>query len=181
MDERELVEKAKTNKEYFAKLYEAYFERIYSYIYYRTFNKQTTEDLTSETFFKVLKNIDRYKYKENVPFSSWIFKIAQNVVNDYYRKKKDCINIDDLQMIQSVKTPEEDFLEKVEKSKLKDALSKLTKDQQEVVILRYAADLKLTEIAKLKNKSDVAIRGLFFRAVHSLKEMLLKEVMDDER
>lgn len=180
MDERELVEKAKKEKRYFERIYELYFEKIYAYIYYKTFNRQVAEDLTSETFFKILRNLDKYTYKENCSFSAWVFKIAQNVVNDYYRSKKDHLNIENIIYTPDLRTPEEELIDKFEKKSLKEAISKLTKDQQEVVILRYGADLKLNEIAKIKNKSDVAIRALFFRAIHSLREMLLKEVREDE-
>lgn len=180
MDERELVEKAKKDKKYFEKLYEMYFDRIYSYIYYRTFNHPLTEDLTSETFMKVLRSLDRFEWKENGSFSAWIFRIAQNVVNDYYRSKKEFVDIEKISDSSWLRNPEEELLDKVEKDIIKSALSKLTKDQQEVVILRYSANMKFHEIAKVKNKSDVAVRALFFRAIHSLKEMLLKEVHESE-
>jgi RNA polymerase sigma-70 factor (ECF subfamily) len=180
MDERELVEKAKKDKKYFEKLYEMYFDKIYSYIYYRTFNHPLTEDLTSETFMKVLRSLDRFEWKENGSFSAWIFRIAQNVVNDYYRSKKEFVDIEKISDSSWLRNPEEELLDKVEKDIIKSALSKLTKDQQEVVILRYSANMKFHEIAKVKNKSDVAVRALFFRAIHSLKEMLLKEVHESE-
>ena len=180
MDERELVEKAKKDKKYFEILYEMYFDKIYSYIYYRTFNHPITEDLTSETFMKVLRSLDRFEWKENGSFSAWIFRIAQNVVNDYYRSKKEFVDIEKISDSSWLRNPEEELLDKVEKDIIKSALSKLTKDQQEVVILRYSANMKFHEIAKVKNKSDVAVRALFFRAIHSLKEMLLKEVHESE-
>lgn len=99
MDERELVEKAKKDKKYFEKLYEMYFDKIYSYIYYRTFNHLITEDLTSETFIKVLRSLDRFEWKENGSFSAWIFRIAQNVVNDYYRNKKNLLILKKFQTV----------------------------------------------------------------------------------
>jgi len=101
-------------------------------------------------------------------------------VNDYYRAKKEYVDIEKIANHSSIKTPEDEVFDKIEKDTLKKALSKLTKDQQEVVILRYGANMKLNEIAKMKNKSDVAIRALLFRAIHSLKEMLLKEVHESE-
>uniref|UniRef100_A0A7C5Z4S4 Sigma-70 family RNA polymerase sigma factor n=1 Tax=Caldicellulosiruptor owensensis TaxID=55205 RepID=A0A7C5Z4S4_9FIRM len=180
MDERELVERAKKDKKYFGILYEMYFEKIYTYIYYRTFNHPITEDLTSETFMKVLKSLDKFKWKDGGSFSAWIFRIAQNVVNDYYRYKKDFVDIEKISDTSWFKNPEETLLDKIDKDIIKNALKKLTKDQQEVVILRYGANMKFHEIAKVKNKSDVAVRALFFRAMHSLKEMLLKEVHESE-
>ncbi|BCS82060.1 sigma-70 family RNA polymerase sigma factor [Anaerocellum diazotrophicum] len=180
MDERELVERAKKDKKYFEKLYEIYFDKIYSYIYYRTFNHLITEDLTSETFMKVLRSLDRFEWKANGSFSAWIFRIAQNVVNDYYRSKKEFVDIEKISDSSWLKNPEDELLDKIEKDEIKNALKRLTKDQQEVVILRYGANMKFNEIAKIKNKSDVAVRALFFRAMHSLKEMLLKEVHESE-
>jgi len=175
-----LVERAKKDKKYFEKLYEMYFDKIYSYIYYKTFNHPIAEDLTSETFMKVLRSLDRFEWKENGSFCAWIFRIAQNIVNDYYRAKKEFIGIEKISGSSVLRNPEDEFLDKVEKDMIKSALKKLTKDQQEVVILRYGANMKFNEIAKVKNKSDVAVRALFFRAMHSLKEMLLKEVHESE-
>ena len=175
-----MVERAKKDKKYFEKLYEMYFDKIYSYIYYKTFNHPIAEDLTSETFMKVLRSLDRFEWKENGSFCAWIFRIAQNIVNDYYRAKKEFIGIEKISGSSVLRNPEDEFLDKVEKDMIKSALKKLTKDQQEVVILRYGANMKFNEIAKVKNKSDVAVRALFFRAMHSLKEMLLKEVHESE-
>ncbi|MEZ0537943.1 RNA polymerase sigma factor [Caldicellulosiruptoraceae bacterium PP1] len=182
MDEKELVEKAKNDKAAFEQLYEIYFDRIYKYIYHKTFNQHVTEDLTSETFFKILHNINKYTAKDGIPFSAWIFKIASNVVNDYYRKKKNHINIDSLSFeYDHNNQPQDIAIENSQKKILNEALQKLTPEQREVVILRYAGEMKLNEIAKLKNKSDVAIRGLFFRAINSLRDILIKEVQLDEQ
>jgi len=181
MDEKELVKNAKNDKKAFEQLYEIYFDKIYSYIYYKTYNHYITEDLTSETFFKVMRNISKYIEKEDIPFSAWIFKIAQNTVNDYYRKKKVFIELDKIEnSIQHDINVEEQVLKKIDNKKLIEALNKLTEEQREVVILRYGSNLKLNQIAKIKNKSEVAIRGLFFRAVNSLRN-LLKEVCADEQ
>jgi len=91
------------------------------------------------------------------------------------------IKIDEIEMEVVIKREEGYIYYLVpEIDKINMSLSKLTKDQQEVVILRYGANMKLNEIAKMKNKSDVAIRALLFRAIHSLKEMLLKEVHESE-
>jgi RNA polymerase sigma-70 factor (ECF subfamily) len=83
-DEDDLVEAAKTDPEAFGKLYQRYVDKIYSYIYYRTSNREDAEDLTAKTFHRALSHIGRYKHKGR-PFSAWLYRIAHNLVANWHR------------------------------------------------------------------------------------------------
>src|SRR5207245_11491951 len=86
-DERDLVDRAKRNPEAFGALYDRYFAQIYRFAYSRVRDQSLAEDVTSEVFFKALKNIKRYTYTGH-PFSSWLYQIALNALADHYRRQR---------------------------------------------------------------------------------------------
>src|SRR2546423_9720642 len=83
-EERELVERAKLDPDAFGALYDRYFPQIYRFAYSRVRDQSLAEDVTSEVFFKALRNIKRYTYSGH-PFSSWLYQITLNAVADHYR------------------------------------------------------------------------------------------------
>ena len=86
-DEQDVVRRARDgDKESFAELYETYFDKIYRYVAVRIGNKTEAEDMTQQVFVKAYKHVHSYKW-QGVPFSSWLFRIAHNVVVDFYRKE----------------------------------------------------------------------------------------------
>ena len=87
LEEQLLVEKAKTDKEAFVRLYDFYYPKIFGYVFRRTLELERTKDITSETFLKAYLNIGRFQWKK-IPFSSWLFRIATNEMNMADRKKK---------------------------------------------------------------------------------------------
>src|SRR5436189_3707215 len=85
--ENEIVEKSRHDPRAFAELYEKYFDRIYYYLVRHTDDEETAGDLCSQTFVNVLNHLPSYELR-GLPFSAWLYKIATNEVNKYYRKKK---------------------------------------------------------------------------------------------
>ena len=99
-DEESLVQRAQQkDTQAFAQLYEAYFDKIYRYIAMRIRNEMEAEDMTQQVFMKMLQSISSYK-SQGVPFSSWIYRIAHNLVVDYLRQqnKKATVDIEGLQL-----------------------------------------------------------------------------------
>src|SRR5688572_1947314 len=86
-EEYAILERSKKNSRAFSELYEKYFDRIFNFIYRQTDDEDLAADLCSQTFLNVLKNVDRYEFR-GVPFSAWLYKIATNEVNKFYRKRK---------------------------------------------------------------------------------------------
>ena len=80
---------------HFTLLYERYLEKVYRFIYFKTYHRQTAEDLTSLTFMKALEKVGSYDAGKG-RFSSWLYRIAQNTVIDHYRTAKLAANIDDI-------------------------------------------------------------------------------------
>lgn len=86
-EENAMVEAAKQNPERFEPLYNAYYEQIFRYIYQRIDDKETAFDICSQVFLKALTNIHKYEFR-GVPFSSWLYRIAQNEVYEALRQEK---------------------------------------------------------------------------------------------
>src|SRR5579863_9047123 len=85
--EKKLVEQAKHDPIAFGKLYDAYYPKISRYILHRIGNVQEAQDITSEVFYKVMKGLRSFEWR-NISFSSWIYKIATNEITNHYRRKK---------------------------------------------------------------------------------------------
>lgn len=171
-DEQRLVERAKRNPEAFGDLYDSHFDRIYAYIYRKTGDRQAAEDLTSDTFMKALANIQGYRYTGQ-PFVAWLYRIASNLVTDYYRARRPMASLDEgLQMVAPGTTPEEAAVALDDQQAVMRAIQTLSPDQQDVVLMRFSGDMKLKDIATALGKTEGAVKALMFRALGSLKGKL---------
>ena len=113
-EQDKLVEKARLDPEAFGELYDQYYSRIFSYILKRMAWVQVAQDITSEVFFKSLKNIGQYRGQNNITFSSWLYRIATNQINDYFRKNKHkVLSLEDVPQVTDASRPslEDDTLQ----------------------------------------------------------------------
>jgi RNA polymerase sigma-70 factor, ECF subfamily len=170
--EQALVEHAKRDPEAFGELYDVYFDRIYAYIYRKTGDRQAAEDLTSDTFMKALTHLKSYRFTGQ-PFAAWLYRIASNVVTDYFRARKVTAPLDDgVQVASNAPGPEEAALRLDDQQVVARAIQTLSPDQQDVILLRFSAGLKLKEIAGIVGKTEGAVKALMFRALGGLKGKL---------
>jgi RNA polymerase sigma-70 factor, ECF subfamily len=170
-----LVQRAqKLDHEAFAQLYEAYFDKIYRYISFRVHNEMEAEDITQQVFMKVLGSISSYTSR-GVPFSSWIYRIAHNLVVDFVRQqnKKATVDIEGLQLFSKVEDTQTMLEKQVDAEELKKATKRLTQSQQEVLSLRFAGELSIAECARIMGKSEGAIKALQHSAVLALRKALM--------
>jgi DNA-directed RNA polymerase specialized sigma subunit, sigma24 homolog len=89
-EEKELVERARRDPEVFGELYDRYYSQIFGYVLKRVANIEIAQDITSEVFFKALKNLGQFKWR-NISFSFWLYRIASNQITDYFRKNKHAV------------------------------------------------------------------------------------------
>lgn len=173
MDDKTLLEQSKRGDEKaFGALYDKYIRQIYTFVYYKTHHKETAEDLTSETFFKALKSINRADVDK--PFSSWLYKIAQNTVIDHYRSKKNQAHAD-IDDVWDISDDTDIIGEIATKEALQNArkyLSKLGSYQRDIVIMRVWQELSYKEIADILGKNEGAIKVAFSRAVAELRKSM---------
>jgi RNA polymerase sigma-70 factor (ECF subfamily) len=166
------IEKA-VNGDYeaFGELYQENIQKIYNYIYYRTGNKADAEDLTARVFQRALKHIGTYQ-KTDVPFSAWLYRIAHNLVANFYRdtNRKREVPIEE----QEYKLPQPEHLETriIKNEQVENLLTvirKLPADRQLVIILKFVDDMPNMEIAKILDRSEGAIKSLYHRTLLELR------------
>src|SRR5680860_63197 len=172
----------KGEKEAFAEVYDIYSVKIFRFIYLKTSSKETAEDLTSEVFFKLWKYIEMKNEVGNGKlvvkngFSSLIYKIARNLIIDHYRKKKDYLVDIDEEQKDDIVDQNQDILanlnRKQEIEDLKESLSYLKDDYQEILIFRFVEDLSITEIAAITGKKEGAVRVQIHRATKALEKVI---------
>ncbi|TAL20463.1 sigma-70 family RNA polymerase sigma factor [Patescibacteria group bacterium] len=164
--EKEWIEAAKRDRREFARLYDAYADRVYRYLLRRTAHVQRAEDLTQETFLKALAALRHYEWR-GVPFGAWLFRIARNTMLSAASDGQPTVELDET-VEPSVNLP----LQKIETELVWQKTKNLTDEQQEALTLRYRADLPIAEIALAMDKSEAAVKMLLQRAVNALKGQL---------
>jgi RNA polymerase sigma-70 factor, ECF subfamily len=173
---------------WFEKIYYHFMPKINNYFYFKTMDKQISEDLSSEVFFKVYSNLETKNLNGN-SFKFWIYKIANNQLIDYFRKtNKDSKNIlltDWQDEIEDNSVVENDFFLKnstlikkelgFENQKLFEAVNNLTPLQKNIIELIFIMDFDYKTISNILGKKQSAIRGVLFRAINTLRSELKNE------
>lgn len=181
-EEKELVKQAQKNPDAFARLYDHYYPKIFGYVLRRTADIEVAQDITSETFFKALKKLWQFRWR-NVPFSAWLYKIATNEINQYFRKAeyKKSLSLEEWQEqgleLMSSYDPESELMEAQEKIKqyrdfqdIQKKLARLPAKYQEVIALRFFEKKQIKEIAEILGKKEGTIKSLLHRALEKLRE-----------
>lgn len=176
--------KRKGDRLSFERIYRHFMPKIYRFVFLKLRDKYMAEDITSEIFIKVYKNLEAANLNA-LTFKIWLYKISKNVLIDFYRSKDrqpEEILIDDFEYNDDLKnviknkfTEENQFDDKelnFENPDLIEALSELPEIQREAIILRYVEDLNYSAIGKILNKNETAVRVLKFRALINLKNKL---------
>ena len=174
-EELNLVQRARQgDQEAFAQLYETHFDKIFRYVVLKIRNQTEAEDMTQQVFVKAYESIGSYQ-PQGVPFTAWLFRIAHNQMVDYVRKesKKPTVPLDESLPIMDDSDLEHDVETKIEMEKVVVATKQLTKAQREVISLRFAGGLSITEAARTMRKSEGAIKALQHSAILSLRKTLL--------
>jgi len=176
LDEARLVDQAKAgDPEAFAKLYDAYVERVSRYIYFRVAEDCDMEDLVAQVFLKAWENLDRYK-RGSSPFIAWLYTIARHLVIDHYRSKKKILPLEEAIALPSdLDMPDQEAQLHFDLEAMRDALQMLSKDQQQALILKYIAGLPNDSIAKVMNKQEGTVRGLQMRGLQTLAKYMIEK------
>ena len=179
VDVEDLVKRAKEGHEAsFAALYEHFFDRIFRYVSFKMGNSSEAEDVTGEVFLKMLESIHSFKW-QGYPFSSWLFRIANNLVVDHFRKngKKKTVPLDDMSPTAGAYSSDMDgYVDlKLTMREVQKAMEGLTDLQREVITLRFAADLSVSETALAVGKKDNAVKALQHAGLKKLRNMLGQE------
>ena len=175
LDENALVEQAKQDREAFGMLYELHIDRIYNYVYYRVGNSHDAEDLTARVFFRAIQHIQNYQ-DQGVPFSAWLYRIARNMLANWYRdnSKRQMISLDSIGQQHAVDDPEFATELQEDREALLAGILRLPPDRQELLILKYVERMSNAEIGQIMERSEGAIKSLYHRTMLSLRDDLLE-------
>lgn len=161
----------------FSEIYDHLFERIWRYVSFRV-DATETEDIVSEIWLKVVQNLKKYKPQSGASFKAWVFRIAHNLVIDFYRKKKDILGIETdendffAQIPDGERTPDMITLKNSEYKTLHKALLKIKPDHREILQLKFLEGFSNQEIAAITKRTEVNIRVLQLRALREIREHL---------
>jgi RNA polymerase sigma-70 factor (ECF subfamily) len=178
-NEKELIKRAKKDPQAFGDVYNAYYHRIFGYTLKRIADVDATKDIVSETFFKALKNLWQFEWR-NISFSAWLFRIANNEISNYFRKGKiKKVSLDKIKEPFTVDNPLSEVLEAEENLKkhkdfliLHQNISKLNLRYQEVIVLRFFEKKRIKEIAEILGKKEGTVKSLIHRALEKLKVLM---------
>ena len=177
--EKALVERAHADLSEFKALYERYFDRIYNYCYYRTFDREIAEDLAGKIFMKAVEAFPRYEWK-GLPFGAWLFRIAANQLKNHYRDTKVVVDIEQIAPADAaVDMPVLEHLEvEQEQQVVTRALLALGEKCREAIVLRFYEELAYQEIAARLRKSEAACKMQVKRCLETMKSDLLRALPD---
>lgn len=158
----------------FGELYLLHLDAIYRYTYYRVGNANDAEDLTEQVFLNAWEALPHYK-RRGIPFSSWLYRIAHNVVADYHRRQRPTVSMPSPEKADwenEQPTSLERVIEAEEASALATAIAQLPEEQQQVIVLRFIEGLKHAEVARIIGKSEGACRVIQYRTLAALNQLL---------
>lgn len=171
-DEALVLEAQKGDLGAFGRVYDAYFDRVFRYVFARIGHRAEAEDLAADVFVKALQAIGSYSPR-GAPFSAWLFRIAHNLVVDHLRRRarRPTEELDE-RLPLTGPPPDEQVAQILTMDHVRDAMKDITDAQQRVIALRFAADLSIAETAQIMGKSEGAIKALQHSAVQALRRRL---------
>jgi RNA polymerase sigma-70 factor (ECF subfamily) len=173
-DLRRLVERAQQgDRAALEELYLAHFDRIYSYLHLSVGNRHDAEDLTNQTFVKMLESIERFQWR-TVPISAWLFRIAHNLAMDHFRAGRRWQPEEEPPEPRdsAERSAEEAALHSIGRKSMLEMIEDLSPDQQQVLTLKFVFGFANAEVAAILGKTEGAVKSLQHRALRSLQRQL---------
>lgn len=168
----QLVSRAQAgDRDALEELYLQHFDRIYSYLHMTVGNRHDAEDLTTQTFLRMLESIGRFRWG-TAPFSAWLFRIAHNLAMDHFRARRRW------QLEEEVPEPpgavessaEDQTIRELATESMLELIEELSDEQRQVLILKFVFDFSNVEAATVLDKSEGAVKSLQHRALASLQK-----------
>jgi RNA polymerase sigma-70 factor, ECF subfamily len=171
---RRLVERAQQgDREALEELYLIHFDRIYSYLHMSVGNRHDAEDLTTQTFLKMLEAIGKFRFQA-APFSAWLFRIAHNLAMDHFRASRRWQPEEEVPEPRGSEqaSAEEEALHSIGRKSMLELIDGLSHEQQQVLTLKFVFNFGNGEVATILGKTDGAIKSLQHRALVSLQKQI---------
>jgi RNA polymerase sigma-70 factor (ECF subfamily) len=167
----------KKDKDAFVKAYDYYFDDIYRFVYFKVGKKEIAEDLSSSVFLKTWDFILNNSISDYKTLRALFYKIARNVIIDYYRKKSTQMeeSIDTFDYLDT-KDESQDLESKIDLKmdyrRVMEKIGELKDEYREVLVLRFVNELSVAEIANILEKEKGNVRVIIHRALNALKDLV---------
>jgi RNA polymerase sigma-70 factor, ECF subfamily len=174
---RRLVERAQQgDRAALEELYLIHFDRIYSYLHMSVGNKHDAEDLTTQTFLKMLESIKRFRW-QSAPFSAWLFRIAHNLAMDHFRARRRWQPEAEVPEPPGSEEPsaELEAMQTFGRQSMMELIDKLSPEQQQVLTLKFVFNFPNADVATILEKTEGAIKSLQHRALASLQKQIAQD------
>lgn len=174
VDLRDLAARAKRREaDAFALMFDLFFERLRRYAFYRLGDLDRSEDLAADVIRLAIENIERFDDRGG-SLDAWLYGIARNLVARQFKEArvKPLVSIEDAPVLSGGERPDERVMRDLSYLELYDAISRLTDEQREVVVLRYIEGLNSKTVAAIVGKNSGAVRGIQHRALQALRKSI---------
>jgi RNA polymerase sigma-70 factor, ECF subfamily len=171
----------------FGQIYAQYFDTIYRFVQFRVGNRQTAEDITADTFVRALRRIDTFTWQGR-DIGAWLVTIARNLVADHFKSRRVRYEITTVDPLdgdaphveqRAADDTEKNVIDYLTHVDMLRAVSQLSPDQQECIVLRFLHGLSVAETARIMGRNEGAIKALQFRARNVLARMLTDDDLGD--
>ncbi len=171
-DERELIERAKRDRDAFALLYRRHYRGLAAYVYRRTGDLHTTDDLVADVFLTALRTLPRYRYR-GIPLRFWLLRIATNAVNRWARRqRRGAIASLDADQMEDIRTGRGLHDGDHDQDRAQRALLTLSPKHQAVLSLHYLEGLAVREVAGVLGCREGTVKSRLARARDALRAKL---------
>jgi RNA polymerase sigma-70 factor (ECF subfamily) len=176
---RDLVARGqKGDREALEELYLIHFDRIYSYLHVSVGNRHDAEDLTTQTFLKMLEKIGSFRW-QSAPFSAWLFRIAHNLAMDHFRARRRWQpeeEVPEPPPSDAEPSAELEAMRTIGRESMLKLIEDLSPEQQQVLTLKFVFNLPNAEVAAILGKTQGAVKSLQHRALVSLQKQVESSV-----
>lgn len=174
MEDNRLIKKCQSgDKEAFQELISRYHPYVYKFLIKMTGNEDVSEDITQETFIKLIRNIDKFDIYGKAKFSTYIITLCKNCYIDYFRKNNKYIN--DIYINETLNIEydnvEEKVLDRIQYEDINTSLEKLPEDQRIVIKMKYIEGLTLKEIGEKLEIEPKTIKSRIHNGVVKLRKL----------
>ena len=169
---RDLVARGQQgDREALEELYLIHFDRIYSYLHVSVGNRHDAEDLTTQTFLKMLEKIGSFRW-QSAPFSAWLFRIAHNLAMDHFRASRRWQPEEEVPEPPGETEPSAELaaFQSIGRQSMLELIEDLSQEQRQVLTLKFVFNLPNGEVATILGKTEGAIKSLQHRALVSLQK-----------
>lgn len=173
-DERLQIEAAQKDPSRFADLYEEHFERVYAYVLRRVCDRSEAQDITADVFQQALANLKRFEWR-GAPFAAWLYRIAANAVADHFQRtsRQSPAEVPEESAPPAQASIDESYDDVERRATLFRSVGRLPADQRRVIVMRFAEEKSIREIAAELGRSEGAVKQLQWRGLQSLRAQMI--------